>query len=106
MKIGGFEELVLLTVGALADNAYGVTIKETLAEKIGKNPSIGALHSTLYRMEEKGYLSSREGGATQDRGGRKKKYYKLTAYGRKALISVNDIRMELARQIPELKLSR
>src|SRR5258705_8747426 len=106
MKIGGFEELVLLTVGSLGDNAYGVTIKETLAEKIGKNPSIGALHAALYRMEESGYLSSHEGGATHDRGGRKKKYYKLTSYGRKTLVSVNDIRMELARQIPELKFLR
>ncbi len=106
MKIDGFEELVLLTVGALADNAYGVTIKETLAEKIGKNPSIGALHATLWRMEGRGYLSSQEGGATHDRGGRKKKYYKLTAYGRKALISADATRMELARQIPELRLTR
>ncbi len=105
MKISGFEEMVLLTVGSLGDNAYGVTIKETLEKKIGKNQSIGALHAALFRLEDQGYLSSREGGATNERGGRKKKYYKLTAYGRKALISLHSVRMDLARQILDLKLS-
>ena len=73
MRITGFEELVLLAIGSLGDNAYGVTIKKTLFDTTGKNPSIGALHSALSRMEEKGYLASREGGATHNRGGRKKK---------------------------------
>ena len=105
MKISGFEEMVLLAVGSLGDNAYGVTIKETLDEKMGKNQSIGALHAALFRLEEQGYLSAREGGATNNRGGRKKKYYKLTAYGRKALMSMHAVRMDLARKILDLKLS-
>jgi PadR family transcriptional regulator PadR len=102
MKIGAFEEIVLLAVGSLGENAYGVTIKEILQEKTGKNPSIGALHSALYRMEGKGYLTAKEGGATHDRGGRKKKYYQLTAFGRKVLTEANALRLSFAEQIPEL----
>ena len=81
MKLGAFEEMVLLAVGFLKDDAYGVSIKEILEEKTGKTPSIGALHSALYRLEEKGFLTSNEGGATNERGGRRKKYYQLTAAG-------------------------
>jgi PadR family transcriptional regulator PadR len=105
MKLGAFEELVLLAVGSLDKNAYGVSLKEVLAEKTGKNPSIGALHSALYRLEEKGCLTSSEGGSTQERGGRKKRFYRLTAYGRKLLIEANELRLSFARQIPELKLN-
>ena len=64
MKIGAFEELVLLAVGSLGEEAYGVAVKEILKEKTGKDPSIGALHSALYRLEDKGCLKSFEGGAT------------------------------------------
>jgi len=105
MKLGGFEELVLLTVGALGEDAYGVTIQEMLKEKTKKNPSIGALHSALYRLEEKGFLSSHEGGATAERGGRRKKYYQLTSGGRQILQEVNALRMEFAKNIPGLNLS-
>jgi DNA-binding PadR family transcriptional regulator len=105
MKLGAFEELVLLAVGSLNKDAYGVSIKETLAEKTGKNPSIGALHSALYRLEDKGCLTSSEGGSTKERGGRKKKYYQLTAYGRKILVEANELRLAFARHIPELNLN-
>ena len=104
MKLGGFEELVLLAVGSLGDDAYGVSIKETLEEKTSKKPSIGALHSALYRLEEKGFLESTEGGATNERGGRRKKYYRLTAAGKQTLIEANELRMEFAKQIPNLNL--
>ena len=104
MKLGAFEELVLLAVGSL-EKAYGVSIKETLAEKTGKNPSIGALHSALYRLEDKGCLLSSEGGSTKERGGRKKKYYELTAYGKKILVEANELRLAFARNIPELNLN-
>ncbi len=103
MKIGAFEELVLLAVGALQDDAYGVTVKATIRKTTGKNPSIGALHSALYRLEEKGFVKSFEGGATQERGGRRKKFYQLTALGKKTLTEVNDQRLQLANLIPGLK---
>jgi len=104
MKLGAFEELVLLTVGALKEEAYGVVIKEMLAEKTGKSPSIGALHSALYRLEDKGFVTSSEGGATAERGGRRKKFYLLTAAGRDALIDANKLRLEFSRNIDGLNL--
>ncbi len=105
MKIGAFEELVLLAVGALGEDAYGVVIKELLKEKTGKSPSIGALHSALYRLEEKGCLQSSEGGATSERGGRRKKFYLLTNTGKNALIEANKLRLEFSRSIDGLNLS-
>lgn len=105
MKLGAFEELVLLAIGSLGKDAYGVSIKETLAEKTGKDPSIGALHSALYRLEGKGCLTSSEGGSTNVRGGRKKKYYRLTAYGRKVLVEAHELRLSFAKEIPALGLN-
>ncbi len=104
MRLGAFEELVLLSVGALKEQAYGVVIKEMLAEKTGKSPSIGALHSALYRLEDKGFLTSSEGGATAERGGRRKKFYVLTSAGKQALIDANQLRMEFSKNIEGLNL--
>jgi len=105
MKLGAFEEMVLLAVGSLGDEAYGVAVKDILKEKTGKNPSIGALHSALYRLEEKGCLTSSEGGATAERGGRRKKYYAITNAGKSLLEETNKLRMEFARNIQGLNLS-
>ena len=104
MKLGAFEELVLLAVGALGDDAYGVAVKDLLTEKTGKKPSIGALHSALYRLEDKGFLMSWEGGATAVRGGRRKKFYRLTAAGKSMLEATHHLRMELSRNIEGLNL--
>ncbi len=104
MKIGAFEELVLLAVGSLGENAYGVAVKELLKEKTGRTPSIGALHSALYRLEDKGCLNSSEGGATSERGGRRKKFYTLTAAGKNAIIDANRIRLQFSKNIEGLNL--
>ncbi|MEO9485096.1 MAG: PadR family transcriptional regulator [Ekhidna sp.] len=104
MKIGAFEELVLLAVGSLGEEAYGVVVKEMLEEKTGKSPSIGALHSALYRLEDKGCLTSHEGGATSERGGRRKKYYQITSAGKEAILEVNKIRLEFSKNIEGLNL--
>ncbi len=104
IKLGAFEELVLLAVGSLGDQAYGVAIKDLLHEKGGKKPSIGALHSALYRLEDKGCLKSWEGGATTERGGRRKKYYLLTSYGKKILEEAHQLRIELGKNIEGLNL--
>ncbi len=104
IKLGAFEELVLLAVGSLEDEAYGVAIKETLQAKGKRNPSVGALHSALYRLENKGFLKSWEGGATSERGGRRKKFYTLTAHGKKALVAAHELRQELSKNIPGLNL--
>ena len=105
MKIGAFEELVLLAVGSLGEEAYGVAIKELLKEKTGKNPSIGALHSALYRLEDKGCLTSSEGGATAERGGRRKKFYTLTATGKNTLLEAHRLRLAFAENIEGLNLA-
>lgn len=104
-NLGAFEELVLLAVGSLTDKAYGVAIKEALEEETGRSPSIGALHSALYRLEDKGYLRSTEGGATTERGGRRKKFYQLSASGKKALEAAHELRMAFSSKVPGLKLN-
>ncbi len=103
-NLGAFEELVLLAVAVLADNAYGVAIKDALEENTRRTPSIGALHSALYRLEDKGYLSSHEGGATAERGGRRKKFYEISAMGKRALENAHELRLAFASKIPGLNL--
>lgn len=102
--LGEFEEIVLLTVGVLYDEAYGVAIKDTIEEKAQRKVSVGALQSALKRMEKKGYLSSREGEANLQRGGKPKRYYTITAYGKIALQQSRDIRTQLWDSIPKLAL--
>lgn len=76
--LGEFEELVLLTIANLANDAYGVAILNDISERANRKLSIGALHSTLTRLEEKGYISSYLGEPTNERGGRRKRYFELT----------------------------
>lgn len=93
--LGEFEELVLLTVATLGDDAYGVAIKDAIEKSCNREISIGALHSTITRLEEKRYLKSWLGGATTERGGRSKRYYDLTKEGKSALASVKALRDQL-----------
>ena len=102
--LGEFEEIVLLTVGVLYNEAYGVAIKLTIEEKLDRKVSVGALQSALRRMEQKGYLDSRLGETNAERGGRPKRYFTITAYGKKALEYTKDVRLELWNQIPPLAL--
>ena len=101
-QLGEFEELVLLIIGALRDNAYSISIKHELKEHTGRNPSIGALHSALNRLEKKGFVESYEGGATSERGGRRKRFYTITAYGRKALDQSFELRPMFYHRLPKL----
>ena len=93
--LGEFEELVLLTVASLGDEAYGVSIKTDIDTRAGRSISIGALHSTITRLEEKGYLKSRLGDPTQERGGRRKRYFEVTHSGKVALHDMKGLRDEL-----------
>jgi len=102
--LGEFEEIVLLTVGVLYDEAYGVAIKDAIEEKARRKVSVGALQSALKRMEKKGYLQSREGEANAQRGGKPKRYYTITAYGKLALQESREIRTQLWEAIPKLAL--
>lgn len=103
-QLGEFEEIVLLTVGVLYDNAYGVAIKEEIEQRLGRKVSVGAMQSALRRMEKKGYLDSREGESTEQRGGRPKRYFTITAYGKKALEYSKDVRLKLWDAIPKVAL--
>jgi PadR family transcriptional regulator PadR len=100
--IGEFEELVLLAILALSNNAYGVMILDALEEATGRSVSIGALYTTLSRLEDKGLISSWMGEATAERGGRAKKYFKIEAPGKRALEHAEASRRRL---LPELKPS-
>lgn len=104
-SLGEFEELVLLMVAALHDEAYGVAILESLETKLNKKVNISAIHVALKRMEEKGFVKSRFGGITSDRGGRRKKFYVITAFGKQALDQQYSIRTDLYQQIPKISFS-
>ena len=93
--LGEFEELVLLTIAVLGDDAYGVMIQKEIEERSNRSISIGALHSTITRLEEKGYLKSWMGGATSERGGRSKRYYEITQAGKKAVAETKALRDSL-----------
>ena len=102
--LGEFEELVLLTVAALDGDAYGVSIQQDIETRCKRSISIGALHSTITRLEEKGFLKSWTGGATQERGGRSKRYFEVTQAGKKALTESKSLRDELW-SVSKVKLS-
>lgn len=93
--LGEFEELVLLTISLLGDEAYGVAIKETIEQQANRSITIGSLHSTIARLEEKGLLKSSLGEATAVRGGRRKRYFQLTASARQILQHIKSLRDEL-----------
>ena len=105
LTLGAFEELVLLAIGALHDNAYGVTIKLELEDRLKKKISLGALYAALQRLEEKGWVDSRIGGITEKQGGRRKQYFDITKDGIYALNEVRDIRNDLFNQFPHEKLN-
>ncbi len=99
-NLGEFEELLLLIILILDQDAYVVRIREELLQQVGRNLSMGALHTTLARLEKKAFLQSEMGGATQERGGRRKRIYELTAAGKAALTEAKDLRANLWQQVP------
>jgi len=104
IQLGEFEEVVLLTVGVLHGNAYGVTIKDEIEQRLGRGVTIGALQITLRRLESKGYLKAKLGESTESRRGRPKLLFEITAYGRKALEYTKGSRDELWNALPKLVL--
>lgn len=101
-KLGEFEELVLLTVAALQQDAYGVEIKRELESRLKERLSLGSIQSALKRMEDKGFLTSQFGEATAKRGGKRKRIYATTSHGRNVLEEMKDIRTQLWSAIPKL----
>jgi len=91
--IGEFEEVVLLTVAVLHENAYAIAIIDEMEERLNRTVSIGSLQTVLRRLEKKGYLTSEFGEVTKVRGGKRKKYFQVTNFGRNALKAKKDERM-------------
>ena len=104
IQLGEFEEVVLLTVGILYGNAYGVTIKDEIEQRLDREVTIGALQVTLRRLESKGFLKSKQGDSSESRRGRPKLYFEITAYGKKALQYTKESRDELWKSLPKLVL--
>jgi PadR family transcriptional regulator, regulatory protein PadR len=101
-QLGEFEEIVILTIAILYKEAYGVAIKNEIEQRLSRNVSMGAMHTALIRLEDKGYIKSLDGEATEERMGRPRKYFQITALGKKAMEYSKDTRNELWRAIPKI----
>ncbi len=101
-SLGEFEELVLLTVGILNDDAYGLAITDELELRTRRKVTISAVHKSLVRLEKKGFLTSYIGGATESRGGRAKKLYELTTSGKNALKQSKELRTVMFEAVPKV----
>lgn len=105
LYLGEFEELIVTMVILLKDEAYGNTIVKAIKEHQNREVSLSAVHVTLYRLEEKGLVSSTVGGATSSRGGRRKRYFQITNAGLSLLREMKEARTELWKLIPQLQMS-
>lgn len=103
-QLGEFEEIVMLTVAILHDNAYGISIKKEIETRLNRSVSVGALQSALRRLEDKKYLASQDKDATQERAGRPKRYFKITSLGKEAMEYSRETRNNLWEAIPSISL--
>jgi DNA-binding PadR family transcriptional regulator len=102
--LGEFEEMVLTMVAALQEDAYGAAISEEIETKFKRDVNLSAVHVTLYRLEDKGYIKSRMGGGTNERGGRRKRIFTITSAGLAILRTMKETRLELWKMVPQLKM--
>jgi DNA-binding PadR family transcriptional regulator len=102
--LGELEELILLTIGVLYKDAYGVSVMDEVEKQTGRKLNISAVHSVLTRLEEKGFISSGMSDPTQERGGRRKRIFMLTSAGKKAVEEVYEMRTQLFNKIPKVAL--
>lgn len=100
-RLGEFEELVLMAVAALDGQGYGLTVQQLLADEVGRSVSLGAIHATLYRLEDKGFLESGMQGATEERGGRRKRMFRVTGAALEALREAQEARNSLLARMPD-----
>lgn len=103
-NLGEFQEIVLLSILILDDEAYGLRIQKEISSRLNRSLSRGALHAALSRLEEKGFLQSHVGGATAERGGRRKRFYTLTTSGKSALKQAKDLREEMWSLAPKFSI--
>lgn len=102
--LGEFEEIVLLTIGILNKEAYGVSIKNEIEARLDRDVSMGGMHTALMRLEDKGYIRSSNGEATDERAGRPRRYFEITALGKKAITYSKNSRDMLWNAIPKIVL--
>ena len=100
--IGELEELVLLAVGSAYDEAYAVVILNIIKESTNRTLDVTAIHAVLRRLEQKGFLKSSMGGATNERGGRRKRYFTLSKSGRHVLDEIMEVRSSLYNKLPKM----
>ena len=104
-SIGELEVLVLLSVGNLTGNAYAIAILEVIKQHTRRNLDVTAIHSVLRRLDKKGYVNSEMGGATNERGGRRKRMFNLTQSGRTVIDEIMSARMALYNNIQDLSFA-
>jgi DNA-binding PadR family transcriptional regulator len=107
MSLGEFEQLLLLAVVHLDAQAYGVTIRQEIETRTDREVAIGALYTSLDRLERKGYVRSSMSHPTAQRGGRSRRYFRLTAAGGAALTQSHDRLARMWKGIqPDLRKAR
>jgi DNA-binding PadR family transcriptional regulator len=102
--LGEFEELVLTLVAALREDAYGAAIAGEIQTRLKRDVNLSAVHVTLYRLEDKGFIKSSLGGATKERGGRRKRIFTITSAGMATLKAMREARIDLWKLVPQLKI--
>lgn len=99
-NLGEFEEVVLLAVAIRSGEAYGAAVTVEIEQQMGRSVNLGAVHSALHRLQEKGLVRSQLGGMTAERGGRRKRLYAVTAAGQRALQEIRQVRNQMWEAIP------
>jgi PadR family transcriptional regulator, regulatory protein PadR len=103
--LGEFEEIVLLVVAMLEEQAYGVKITHEIIEQTQRSVRLNQVHASLHRLEEKGMIVSKVGDPTPERGGRRKRIFTITAYGRTTLNEMKAVRTHLWNLLsPSMKI--
>ena len=104
-ELGSLEHIVLLAVMRLGEDAYGITVRREIETNTGRDLSIGAVYATLVRLESKGFVTSFAGEPTAERGGRAKRYFRVTANGKTVLRNAHEIIMKMSAGIKGLGAS-
>jgi PadR family transcriptional regulator, regulatory protein PadR len=101
--LGEFEEIILTLVAGLQEDAYGAAIAEEIETRLKREVNLSAVHVTLYRLEDKGFIKSKFGGGTNERGGRKKRIFTITNSGLAMLKAMKEARIDLWKLVPQLR---
>lgn len=104
-NLGEFEEVVLLTIAALMEDAYSVSICDEIERVTNRKVKLSVVHAVLNRLDKKGFVKSHLGDPTNERGGRRKRYFTVTHAGKVALTKMKEQRDQLWQMIPEFKLN-